>query len=94
MILTRPCLVNVVVIYEVIILLVSILVIGRVLVIATGFARIVSIGLLIGLILVGAVIGVLSPWSIIEVRFLTWTLIRRAWTLIRRAWSLIRAFIR
>ena len=74
---SRPCLVNVIVIYKVILLLVSVLVIGRrgavILVIATGFA---VARFLIRLILVRAVIGVLTTWSVIRTRVLTWSLIR------------------
>ena len=75
-ILTMPSLVNVVVIYKVILVLVSILVIGRgwavILVIATGFA---VARFLIRLILVRAVIGVLTTRSAIRTRFFTWSLI-------------------
>ena len=75
-ILTMPSLVNMVVIYKVILVLVSVLVIGRgwavILVIATGFA---VARLLIRLILVRAVIGVLTTRSAIRVMFFTRSLI-------------------
>ena len=71
-ILTMSRLVNVVIIYKVILLLVSILVIGRgwaiIHVIATGFA---VARFLIRLILVRAVIGVLTTRSAIRTRFFT-----------------------
>ena len=70
-----PGLVNVVVIHEIILVLVSVLVIGRgVILVIAGFAAIAR--LLIRLILVGAVIRVLTTRAVKETRFLTRLLIR------------------